>query len=90
MHYAHTSDVLCLNLFQQDPNIFLSGSSDLTAKIWDIRVRNPVQHTFRGHESAVNTVKFMPLKEPTTFATGSDDSCIRIFDLRMNETVAVF
>ncbi|KAL4470698.1 hypothetical protein ABPG72_016703 [Tetrahymena utriculariae] len=90
MNQVHTSEVLCLSVFENDPNIFLSGSSDLTAKIWDIRVKNPVQHTFRGHESAVNTVKFMPFRESTTFATGSDDSCIRLFDLRMIEVVSVF
>jgi len=43
-----------------------------------------------GHESAVNTVKFMPFKESTTFATGSDDSCIRLFDLRKIDIVSVF
>lgn len=108
MNQVHTSEILCLSVFENDPNIFLSGSSDLTAKIWDVRVKNPVQHTLRGkflnlgvyikvfdinikgHESAVNTVKFMPFRESTTFATGSDDSCIRLFDLRMLEAVAVF
>jgi len=48
MNQVHTSEVLCLSVFENDPNIFLSGSSDLTAKIWDIRVKNPVQHTFKG------------------------------------------
>ncbi len=38
-----------MHAFDKDPNIFLSGSSDLTSKIWDIRVKNPAFHTFKGN-----------------------------------------
>lgn len=41
-----------------------------------------------GHESAVNTVKFLPLQAATTFVTGSDDATINLWDLRMREPIA--
>ena len=41
----------------------------------------------KGHESAVNTVKFLPMQFPTTFVTGSDDATINLWDLRMKEPV---
>lgn len=37
-------------------NIFVSGSCDTTAKVWDIRTGKCVQ-SFSGHESDINTVK---------------------------------
>jgi len=70
---------MCMNAFEQDPNIFITGSSDITCKVWDIRVKSPVQAEFTGHDSSINTVKFMQnMGKPTTFATGSDDSTIII------------
>jgi WD40 repeat protein len=42
IHQQHTGDVLSLHAYENDSNIFISGSSDLTCKIWDIRVKKPV------------------------------------------------
>lgn len=89
-HQQHSGDVLSLHAYPNDGNIFLSGSSDLTCKIWDIRVKKPVQAAYKGHESAVNSVKFLPMEKPTTFATGSDDATINLWDLRMREAITSF
>ena len=90
MHNEHTADVMCMAIFEGDGNIFITGSSDLTAKIWDIRVKQPVQNTIRPHDSAVNAVAFFPGEDPTNFVTGSDDSTIKLHDLRMKDYVACF
>ena len=42
LHTEHTSDVHSMSVCENDCNIFITGSADLTAKIWDIRVKNPV------------------------------------------------
>ncbi|KRX01073.1 WD40-repeat-containing domain [Pseudocohnilembus persalinus] len=89
-HQVHNGDVQSLSIFEYDANIFLSGSADCTCKIWDIRAKNPVQHTFRGHSSAINATKFLPQNEPTTFATGSEDCTILLNDLRMEEPISQF
>lgn len=68
----------------------MSGSSDLTCKIWDIRVKKSVQAEFKDHESAVNTVKFLPFGHASTFVTGSDDATINLWDLRKRDPVAKF
>lgn len=39
-----------------NPNIFVSGACDATAKVWDIRTKRCVQ-TFIGHESDINAVQ---------------------------------
>lgn len=42
-----------------DRNVFVSGSCDSLAKVWDIREGKCVQ-TFQGHESDINSVMFFP------------------------------
>jgi WD40 repeat protein len=102
MHNDHTADVLCMATYENDSNIFLTGtylakilfyflgSADLTSKIWDIRVKQPVQATYKNHESVINTVQFFPLDSPTTFASGSDDSTVKLHDIRVKKELATF
>ena len=40
-------------------NLFVSGSCDSTAKVWDIRSEK-CTHTFHGHQSDINSVTFFP------------------------------
>ncbi|KAF7725978.1 guanine nucleotide-binding protein subunit beta 1 [Apophysomyces ossiformis] len=75
----HTGDVMSVSLSPHDPNIFVSGGCDATAKIWDIRIQKCVQ-TFTGHETDINSVQFFP--NGMAFGTGSDDASCRLFDLR--------
>lgn len=42
MHQLHGGDVLCMDVYPDNQNIFLTGSSDLSCKIWDIRIKMPV------------------------------------------------
>lgn len=62
-----------------DPNTFVSGSCDSSAKVWDIRKKNCIM-TFRGHESDINSVAFFP--SGNALGSGSDDSSCRLWDLR--------
>ncbi|KAH9260416.1 hypothetical protein BASA81_001586 [Batrachochytrium salamandrivorans] len=79
-HFAeHTGDVMFVSLNPTDKNLFVSGSCDHTAKLWDIREKRCVM-TFEGHESDINSVGFFP--DGNAFGTGSDDSSCRLFDLR--------
>ncbi len=39
-----------------NPNLFVSGACDATAKLWDIRSGKATQ-TFTGHESDINAVQ---------------------------------
>ena len=75
-----------MSVASEDSNIFLTGSNDLTAKVWDVRIKNPVQKTISGHDSAINDIQFFPDKM-TNFATGSEDSCILLHDLRVDKPI---
>jgi guanine nucleotide-binding protein G(I)/G(S)/G(T) subunit beta-1 len=75
----HQGDVMSLD-FIDEKGAFISGSIDLTSKLWDFRAGSRSQATFGGHESDINSVKAAP--GGVAFASGSDDSTCRLYDLR--------
>jgi len=77
----HGSDVMSVSLCPTNPALFVSGSCDALAKLWDTRQPGKKSAaTFSGHESDINSVQF--LHDGTAFATGSDDSSVNLWDLR--------
>jgi guanine nucleotide-binding protein G(I)/G(S)/G(T) subunit beta-1 len=77
----HTGDVMSIAIMEEK-NIFVSGSCDASAKLWDYRISRAsgAVKTFSGHESDINSVNFFP--DGNAFGTGSDDSSCRLFDIR--------
>jgi len=80
----HTGDVMSLAVFDEK-GVFVSGSCDATAKLWDHRDRKSCVMTFQGHESDINSVQFFP--DGDAFGTGSDDSSCRLFDIRAYQQI---
>lgn len=68
--------------------MFVSGSCDSTARLWDTRVASRAVRTFYGHEGDVNTVKFFP--DGNRFGTGSEDGTCRLFDIRTGHQLQVY
>mmetsp|Transcript_19786 Transcript_19786/g.27631 ORF Transcript_19786/g.27631 Transcript_19786/m.27631 type:complete len:343 (+) Transcript_19786:307-1335(+) len=74
----HTADVMSVSIFD---NLFVTGSCDQTAKVWDYRSKSTCVLDFQGcHESDINSVAFFP--DGKAFATGSDNSRARLLDIR--------
>jgi len=76
----HTGDVMCVSLNKKHSNLFVSGSVDTTARVWDTREGERSVATFAGHEADVNTVQWFP--DANCVVTGSDDGTVRLFDMR--------
>jgi len=79
---GHGADVMSVSTRE---NIFVTGSCDGTARVWDVRLPPLTACTqiFQGHGSDVNTVQFFPDTENTfAIGTGSDDGFSRLFDMR--------
>nr|DAD40701.1 TPA_asm: hypothetical protein HUJ06_015024 [Nelumbo nucifera] len=68
--------------------MFVSGSCDATARLWDTRIASRAVRTFHGHEGDVNTVKFFP--DGQRFGTGSGDGTCRLFDMRTGHQLQVY
>lgn len=74
----HKGDVMSVALDPNSPRLFVTGSCDSTAKLWDSRVPGLPLMTFTGHDSDINSFIFFP--DGKIVGTGSDDSTCRIFD----------
>lgn len=84
----HTADCSCIAPSPVNTAVFVSGSCDSAAKVWDSRTGHCTA-TFRCHESDVNAVTFLP--GGNCFATGSADSSCGLFDIRCGSTkIATF
>eukprot|EP00484_Ammonia_sp_Unknown_P011252 CAMPEP_0197076536 /NCGR_PEP_ID=MMETSP1384-20130603/212164_1 /TAXON_ID=29189 /ORGANISM="Ammonia sp." /LENGTH=362 /DNA_ID=CAMNT_0042515393 /DNA_START=193 /DNA_END=1281 /DNA_ORIENTATION=- len=76
----HTGDVMSIDLNKSTKNLFVSGSVDATAKVWDMRSSDRCIANFPGHISDINTVKWFT--DSQSIITGSDDGTVRLFDMR--------
>jgi len=83
----HIGDIMGISL-NKGRTLFVSGSCDSTAKIFDPRSGPSCNITFTGHMSDINAVKFFP--NGKSFCTGSDDSSCMIFDLRARCQIGYF
>jgi WD40 repeat protein len=63
--------------FSPDGQMLVSGSSDNSVKLWDVRVGRLVR-SLEGHRAGVNAVAFSP--DNKTIASASDDKTIKLWD----------
>ena len=68
--------------------LFVSGSCDTTAKLFDIREKNHALCSYEGHKADVNSTHF--LGEQQAFLTGSDDGTVNLWDLRSQSCIAKY
>jgi len=80
-YHDHSSEILGLDVCELNPNFFASASGDTTVKLWDIRDKKPCISTFKGCDSSVNCVRFVP-GTFCTLAAGSEEGVIRLYDMR--------
>jgi guanine nucleotide-binding protein G(I)/G(S)/G(T) subunit beta-1 len=86
---GHDQDVMSVSVLPNiNPCIFVTGSCDATAKVWDSRSPNACTMTLTGHNNDINATSFFP--DGNAFATGSDDSTVRLFDIRAAAEMATF
>ena len=87
MYTGHEVGITSLDVFRMDGNIFASGSSDLTFRIWDVRMKNAAIRKFSEGDQIVSVVKFMP-ENVNMLAVGNNNSEVRLWDLRALGPVA--
>ena len=81
---GHTGTVSSLSQNKCDPNIFISGSWDTTAIIWDVNKQVGIRK-LEGHAYAV-TVLALP---NGNFVTGSQDKVLNFWDKNGNKITSI-
>jgi len=85
----HKSDVMSVSVNETDPNLFVSGSTDTLAKVWDIRQSGKKSViSYSWHEADINCVQFV--SDGTAFGTASDDNTAALFDLRSQSQINTY
>lgn len=84
----HEADVMSVATLNRSKNIFVSGSCDQTAKVWDSRKPGHAVQEFIGHTSDINSVQWFP--DEYCFGSGSDDATVRLFDIRSYKELSLF
>jgi hypothetical protein len=73
--------------FSPDAETFLTGSSDYTIKLWNIKTGREIR-TFEGHSKSVAVMAVTP--DGRHFASGSDDNTLRLWDLDSEQEISIF
>eukprot|EP00003_Mantamonas_plastica_P000750 TRINITY_DN1057_c0_g1_i4.p1 TRINITY_DN1057_c0_g1~~TRINITY_DN1057_c0_g1_i4.p1 ORF type:complete len:334 (-),score=127.86 TRINITY_DN1057_c0_g1_i4:648-1649(-) len=77
---AHEAEVNCVSFSPFSEFVLLTGSSDKTLKLFDIRNLKTELHSFVGHNDEVTQCMWSPFNE-TIFASTSGDRRVNIWDV---------
>ena len=76
---GHFKPVVAIS-FSKGNDFLISGSSDMTAKVWDLKLKKEIKSLVNIHKGTINCVSFSPQRN--TFITTGDDKLIKIWDIR--------
>ncbi|KIM19778.1 hypothetical protein M408DRAFT_83055, partial [Serendipita vermifera MAFF 305830] len=82
---GHTSSTTSV-AFSPDGMRIVSGSSDMTIRIWDAETAEMIAGPFWGHNNRVTSVAFSP--DGARVVSGSHDQTVRVWDARTAKIVA--
>jgi histone-binding protein RBBP4 len=77
---AHETDVNCLSFNPFNEFLLVTGGSDSTVALWDMRNLGQKLHSFTGHQGGVYQVAWSPFNE-TILGSCSSDRRVHIWDL---------
>ncbi|EJT51095.1 H3/H4 histone acetyltransferase [Trichosporon asahii var. asahii CBS 2479] len=77
---GHTAEVNAVAFAPSSPYLLLTGSSDKTVALWDIRKISLKLHSFEGHTDDVLQVAWSP-HSPVHFASAAGDRRVNIWNL---------
>ncbi|TAF12357.1 MAG: hypothetical protein EAZ76_14495, partial [Nostocales cyanobacterium] len=71
--------------FSPDGSMVVSGSEDITVRLWDAKTGESIGKPFTGHTGSVNSVAFSP--DGNTVASGSIDKTVRLWDVNTGKAI---
>eukprot|EP00164_Ancoracysta_twista_P002739 GFYU01003644.1.p1 GENE.GFYU01003644.1~~GFYU01003644.1.p1 ORF type:complete len:434 (-),score=75.83 GFYU01003644.1:51-1352(-) len=86
--HGHRNFVRSVVFDRKNPNLILSCSSDMTARLWDISKGGVLVHTLQGHQGSLYCGTIHPLK-PFIY-TGASDKEVRVWEQNSGKNLLVF
>ena len=85
LYRGHTASVMCL---QFDDHILITGSSDCTARVWDLNAPEETSclRILKGHTRGIRCLQF----DENKLMTGSLDNTIKLWSWRTGECLRTF
>jgi len=83
--YGHTQGISSV-AFSPDGRHIVSGSWDMTIRVWDAETGEVIAGPFEGHDDGVSSVAFSP--DGRHIVSGSNDKTIRVWDAETGEVIA--
>ena len=77
---AHAGEVNCLSYNPFKEHLLVTGSSDRTLALWDLRNTSSKLHSFEAHLDQVTGVEWAPFSE-TVLASTSADRRVCLWDM---------
>jgi len=77
---AHRGEINCIDWNKYCEYLYITGSADKTAALWDTRYTKQKLHSFEAHSDEIYCVKWAPFSE-TILATCSVDRRLNIWDI---------
>ncbi len=77
---AHAGEINSIDFNPSDEYLFVTGSSDHTCALWDLRNTSKSLHRFEGHTDEVMKVEWEP-NHASLFASSGNDRRIRVWDI---------
>ncbi|KAG8715231.1 hypothetical protein FRC11_005205 [Ceratobasidium sp. 423] len=81
---AHAGDITSI-MFSRDGAYIITGSADMTVRLWQSKTGDLVGQPLVGHSGFVTAVAFSP--DGNKIVSSCNDSVIRIFDSKTNQLI---
>jgi F-box and WD-40 domain protein 1/11 len=86
-HHLDEGHTECVYAIQFDPHYLVSGSRDMTIRIWDLHSRRLLRAPLLGHTGSVLCLQFDSDPEEDLIVSGSSDSNVFIWKFSTGELV---
>ena len=85
---AHAASINCIQFLPNESNLFATGSSDDTIRIWDEKGKEI--KVFVGHFAPITQIDYTFFENKLMMASSSEDGTVKIWDYETTQIIKNF